>query len=131
MQGWLSYRACFSLATRLSQIDDLSPLAGLVRLQHLHLPHNQIADLSPLAGLVQLPYLYLSSNQIEDLSPLVGLVQLKRLYLEDNKIVDIQPLLDNVGLRVGDKIWLQGNNLSDISRNQHVPALEARGVRVR
>ena len=100
----------------------------MVNLQTLHLPHNQIAALSPLAGLVQLPRLHLASNRIDDLSPLVGLIQLGRLNLKNNKIVDIQPLLDNVRLRVGDKIELQGNKLSDISRNQHIPALEARGV---
>ncbi len=114
-----------------NQIEDLSPLVGLVNLLHLDLSSNQIEDLSPLAGLVNLWDLDLSSNQIEDLSPLVGLVQLERLDLENNKIVDIQPLLDNVGIGAGDWIHLQSNKLSDISRNQHVPALEARGVIVR
>jgi internalin A len=89
---------------------------------------NQIEDLSPLAGLVNLRHLDLTGNQIEDLSPLVGLVGLGSLDLEHNKIVDIQPLLDNVGIGAGDSIDLESNKLSDISRNQHVPALEARGV---
>ena len=114
-----------------NSISDLSPLAGLVNLWHLELSSNEIEDLSPLAGLVNLQHLDLSYNQIEDLSPLVGLVQLGRLDLEHNKIVDIQPLLDNVGIEAGDSIDLQSNKLSDISRQQHVPALEARGVIVR
>ena len=114
-----------------NQIEDLSPLAGLVNLWYLNLTGNQIEDLRPVAGLVQLPHLDLTGNQIEDLSPLVGLVQLGRLDLEDNKIVDIQPLLDNVGIGAGDRIGLRSNKLSDISRNQHIPALEARGVIVR
>ena len=111
-----------------NQIEDLSPLAGLINLQRLNLSSNQIEDLSPLAGLVNLRHLHLSSNQIDDLSPLAGLVQLETLNLTNNKIVDIQPLLDNVGIGAGDSIHLQRNKLSDISRNQHVPALEARGV---
>ena len=114
-----------------NQIEDLSPLAGLVNLSYLDLSSNQIEDLSPLAGLVNLSNLDLFYNQIEDLSPLVGLVGLGRLDLENNKIVDIQPLLDNVGIGAGDSIDLESNKLSDISRNQHVPALEARGVIVR
>ena len=112
-------------------LTDLRPLAGLVNLQHLELWDNDIDDLTPLAGLVNLQYLVLWGNQIDDLTPLVGLVQLERLNLKDNKIVDIQPLLDNVGIRGDDKIELQGNKLSDISRQQLIPALKARNVTVR
>ncbi len=114
----------------INDIADLSPLVGLVQLRTLNLAINDIADLSPLAGLVNLQYLDLSINDIADLSPLMGLVRLRTLNLRNNKIVDIQSLLDNVGIGAGDKIELQGNNLSDISRNQHIPALEARGVTV-
>lgn len=110
--------------------EHLVALAGLTKLERLNLLGNHITDLSPLAGLVQLDSLYLPSNQIVDLSPLVGLVQLERLSLRRNKIVDIQSLLDNIGIGAGDVIQLQENQLSDISRNQHIPALEARGVTV-
>ena len=112
-------------------LTDLRPLAGLVNLQHLELWDNDIDDLTPLAGLVNLQYLVLWGNKIDDLTPLVGLVQLERLNLNDNEIVDIQPLLDNVGIGAGDKIELQGNKLSEISRQQLIPKLEARGARVR
>ena len=110
---------------------DLRPLAGLVNLQHLELWGNDIDDISPIAGLVNLQHLHLSSNAIDDLTPIVGLVQLETLNLNRNNIVDIQPLLDNIGIGAGDEIQLKANKLSEISRNQHVPALEARGVRVR
>ena len=113
------------------RIADLSPLAGLVNLWSLDLSSNEISDLSPLAGLVNLQRLGLSSNKIADLSPLVGLVQLERLNLRNNEIVDIQPLLDNIGIGEDDLIELQGNKLSDISRQQLIPALKARNVTVR
>ena len=112
-------------------LTDLRPLAGLVNLQYLELWGNDIDDLSPLAGLINLQHLHLSSNQIDDLSPLAGLVQLETLNLRNNKIVDIQPLLDNIGIGAGDKIELRGNRLSDISRQQLIPALKARGASVR
>ena len=89
-----------------------------------------LTDLTLLAGLINLQHLHLSSNDIDDLTPLVGLVQLETLNLNHNKIADIQPLLDNVGIGAGDRIKLRSNKLSDVSRNQHVPALEARGVNV-
>ena len=114
-----------------NDIDDISPIAGLVNLQHLHFSTGAIDDLTPLAGLVNLQHLNLSRNAIDDLTPIVGLVQLETLNLNNNKIVDIQPLLDNIGIGAGDEIQLKANKLSDISRNQHVPALEARGVIVK
>ena len=111
-----------------NDINDISPIANLVNLQHLHFSTGDIADLTPFAGLIKLRHLDLSFNEIADLTPLVGLVQLETLNLNNNRIVDIQPLLDNVGIGAGDEIQLKANRLSDVSRNQHVPALEARGV---
>ena len=114
-----------------NDIDDLTPFAGLINLRHLDLSFNDIDDLTPFAGLINLRHLDLSFNDIDDLTPLVGLVQLDTLNLNNNRIVDIQPLLDNIGIGAGDEIQLKANKLSDISRNQHVPALEARGVIVK
>ena len=111
-----------------NKIDDISPIAGLVNLQYLHFSTGDIDDLTPFAGLINLQYLNLWGNKIDDLTPLVGLVQLETLNLNNNEIVDIQPLLDNIGIGAGDEIQLKANKLSDMSRNQHVPALEARSV---
>ena len=112
-------------------LTDLRPIAGLVNLQYLELWGNKIDDLTPFAGLINLRHLDLSFNDIDDLTPLVGLVQLDTLNLNNNRIVDIQPLLDNIGIGAGDEIQLKANKLSNISRNQHIPALEARGVIVK
>ena len=141
-----------TLDISVNRISDLSPIARLTNLRTLDISRNPIADLRlrpvielpnltalsardigltdlrPLAGLVNLQYLALWRNQIEDLSPLAGLVRLQDLDLSGNQIEDLSPLLDNVGIGAGDKIDLRANQLSDISRNQHVPALEARGV---
>ena len=111
-----------------NKIDDISPIAGLVNLQYLYFSTDDIDDLTPFAGLINLQHLDLSFNDIDDLTPLVGLVQLETLNLNNNRIVDIQPLLDNRGIGAGDEIQLKANKLSHISRKQHVPALEARGV---
>jgi len=119
-----------SLRFSTGDIDDLTPFAGLINLQHLDLSGNDIDNLNPLAGLISLQHLDLSGNDIDDLTPIVGLVQLETLDLNNNRIVDIQPLLDNRGIGAGDEIQLKANKLSHISRKQHVPALEARGVTV-
>ena len=47
-----------------------------------------------------------------------------------NQIEDISPLVANTGLGEGDEVNLIDNPLSDQARNEHIPALKARGVTV-
>jgi len=128
----------------LTGTSDLEPLAGLVSLQTLNLSNNQLNDLTPLVGMTELKELYLENNQIRDITPLANLIQINKLYLQQNMIVDLKPLVDNPGLVNknpvhleggfdwhADVVGLHGNPLSDVSRNVHIPALEARGVIVR
>jgi len=113
-----------------NQISDISALAGLTSLWALRLDNNQISNISPLEGLANMKWLHLDDNQISDISPLAGLTDLNLLYLQDNEISDITPLVDNPGLGEGDEVWLSGNPLGEQSINEHIPALEARGVTV-
>lgn len=62
-----------------NHIQDLTPLAGLIKLQSLSLESNNISDISPLAGLTNLGHVGLhnpdlhrsaSRNSVTDLSPL-------------------------------------------------------------
>ncbi len=132
----------------LNHISDVSPLSGLTNLTLLNLGGNHISDVSPLSGLTNLAYLYLNGNHISDVSPLSGLTSLTRLSLGDN-ISDISPLS---GLTNLIHLYLFGNKLTDISAlsgltnltqlglsdnplnassiNDHIPALQARGVTV-
>ena len=132
------------------QIRGLRPLAGLTHLTKLNLSSTGISDLEPLAGLINLQTLNLSARppfvegKIRDITPLAKLIQINKLYLQQNMIVDLKPLVDNPGLVNknpvhleggfdwhADAVGLHGNPLSDVSRNVHIPALEARGVIVR
>ena len=108
-------------------------LAACVNLVELEIAFIRISNeqLAVLRGLTKLESLKLLGNSISDLNPLTGLVTLSHLDLSSNQIVDIQSLLDNVGIGAGDSIDLQSNKLSDVSRQQLIPALEARGVSVR
>ena len=127
-----------------NSITDISPLKGLVNLQQLSLNSNRITDLRPLASLISLQHLDLQDNRITDITPLSGLTQLEKLYLNSNQIVDLKPLVDNPGLVNENPVHLEGgfdiradvvavggNPLSEVSRDEHIPALEARGVIVR
>ena len=127
-----------------NRVSDISPLAGLTHLKELYLSENKIVDIRPLAGLVNLQKLDLQHNRISDITPLSGLTQLEKLYLNSNQIVDLKPLVDNPGLVNENPVHLEGgfdiradvvavggNPLSEVSRDEHIPALEARGVIVR
>ncbi|MDE2998755.1 MAG: leucine-rich repeat domain-containing protein [Gemmatimonadota bacterium] len=106
---------------------DLSPLAKLTSLELLFLDNNGLSDLRPLSGLTALEQLYLYNNRISDVSALSGLTNIQDLQLQNNKIRDLAPLVANTGLG---KVAVKGNPLNDTSINVHIPALEARGVRV-
>ena len=79
-----------TLGRNQTKITDLSPLAGLTKLEVFRLDDNEISDISPLKGLTKLRYLYLSHNRITDISPLVGLTNLEKMYLGGNEITESQ-----------------------------------------
>jgi hypothetical protein len=73
-------------------ISDLSPLEGLIKLEHLTLKGNQIIDVSPLETLTELITLNLNINFIEDISPLANCTQLVDLRFNNNLVDDISSL---------------------------------------
>ena len=113
-----------------SQVADVSPLADLNKLEWLRLVSNQITDVNSLATLTKLERLNLEDNQITDVNSLATLTNLRVLYLKDNQIKDISSLVANTGLGGDDWVNLENNPLSTQARNEHIPALKARGVGV-
>ena len=110
-----------------NNLTDVSALAGLTKLETLGLDGNQITDIAALAGLTNLTELYLSGNQITDISALARLTNLTHLYLWNNQITDVSALAGLINLR---NLHLRQNPLSASSINDHIPALQARGVAV-
>ena len=116
-----------------NNISDISPLATLKQLTELGLSSNNITDLSPLAALTQLTGLELGGNNISDVSPLSTLKQLTGLGLVWNNISDVSPI---VGLNLTGTEWnrtgldIEGNPLSYVSINTHIPAMQAKGIEV-
>lgn len=94
-----------------NEIVDISPLAGLTKLNILNLRDNQIVDISALAGLTNLSELNLRENQIVDISALAGLTNLSELNLRENQIVDIRALSGLANLAT---LILSGNQIIDI-----------------
>ena len=112
LKGLEACKALASLELPGNEIEDISPLAGLERLQLLDLSGNQIRNLGPLEKVNALQYLNMESNEVEDLSPLAGLVNMRSLYLSDNRIAELRPLTKL------EKLWslyLSGNRIENLS----------------
>jgi hypothetical protein len=76
----------------------------------------------------KLEWVALENNKISDISALGYLLNLKYVRLWDNQITNIKPLVDNAGIEKGDIVGLDGNPLDEISINEYIPTLQARGV---
>ena len=137
-------------------VSDIGPLAGLVSLNSLNLRGNGISDVSPLADMNDLTWLSLRDNSIVDVLPLGRFVRLRYLALDGNRVADVSALADMRDLRdlrlasnavsdigplvrgsvfltepAGKYVGLNGNPLDPVSRQEHIPTLKSRGVRVR
>jgi Leucine-rich repeat (LRR) protein len=101
-----------SLWIRWNRIGGLSPLSGLINLQHLDAHGNRvISDVSPLSGLTNLRTLILRDNAIGS-ADLSGATKLENLHLEWNEVSNISGLAGLKNLR---ELYLQYNRVSDVS----------------
>ncbi len=94
-----------TLDARKANIQGLTGLEHAHNLKSLKLEYTSISDISALSGLTKLTTLDLGNNSISDISALSELTQLTKLYL-----------------------W--GNPLSYASIYTHIPAMQAKGIRV-
>ena len=81
------------LALRGNQIQDLTPIAGLIHLELLTLDRNPVSDISPLENLVNLKLLRLTRTGISDISPLANLTNLEKLWINQTPVEDFTPLM--------------------------------------
>lgn len=95
-----------------TEVTDISPLTGLIGLEDLVLTRGSISDLTPLSGLTNLWSLDLSENNIGDLAPIAGLVNLSTLIITENQISDISPLAGLTNLHL---LEAYNNQISDVS----------------
>ena len=95
-----------------NSLADLTPLAGMTKLETLRLDRASITDLSGLEGLTSLKTLNLTINSVTDISALAGLTNLTHLYLGGNTITDVSPLSELTNLTI---LYLWGNPIEDTS----------------
>lgn len=71
------------LILAIGNLEDISPVSSLSRLEYLEICDTQVTDLSPLSSCTTLEHLNLGGIPATDLSPLYGLKNLKRLYADN------------------------------------------------
>ncbi len=94
------------------QINDLSPIADLDKLESLRASINPIADVSALSKMKNLDRLDLGRTQVADITPLRGLTKLTELQLDDAPVSDISPLSALTKL---ERLSLQRTRVKDLS----------------
>lgn len=75
-----------------NEINDISVLAKMPKMQRLFLNNNQISDISALANLTELIEINLGYNMVFDMGPLSRLLNLQKLSLNENRLTNINSL---------------------------------------
>lgn len=117
---------------RVSQrpIEGFDSLSGLVNLRLLDVTRTGVDSLAPVAGMKHLAILGAVANAIRDVTPLAGLHELQSVALVDNDIVDVSSLAQNPGIDAGDFVYLQDNALPCPAQRVGLDAMRARGATV-
>ena len=102
-------------------LSDISPLANLTALRALNLAGCRISDISPIARMTQLESLNLNYNAIENIEPIANLRHLTELRLRSNTIVDIRPLTHLTNLKT---LWIDDNLILDYRPIQALSVIE-------
>jgi len=92
---------------------DLSPLAGLTKMEYLYVCCANISDISAIAGMTNLKDVWIWGNRnITDISALAGMTQIESLWIKDNQITDISALSNMENLVY---LYMQDNQVTDLS----------------
>ena len=133
-----------------NDINDLTPLEGLTKLETLILAGNQIEAIDLLSGL-NLQTLSLSQNPIQDFSPISGLNDLGHLELDhcnmddldlasvawknlqrlqvlhlsgNSKLSNLMPLADLAGAKAITKLYIRDNGITDVTGLEPLKTLQ-------
>ncbi|MHB0856475.1 MAG: leucine-rich repeat domain-containing protein [Anaerolineae bacterium] len=108
------------------KIKDISALAHFKNLDGLNLAWNDVSDLSPLAGLTKLQGLSLfGSANVTDFSPLAGLTNMLDLVITGNQHIDDASIGFTANMTQLQILWIEdAPGLTDISLVSGMPDLQ-------
>lgn len=108
-----------------TRVEDLTPLAGMTRMEKLDLRGTPVADLSPLSGMGNLQNLFLEGTRVSDLSPLASCDRLRELWLDGTEVHDLSPLANCRRLR---QLSIRGTGVTDLTPLTGLPELSVLDV---
>ncbi len=112
-----------------TNINDISSLSGMTNMKDLWIWGNNISDISALAGMTQMESIWMKNNQISDISVLANMKNLVYLCMEDNQVSDLSPL---AGLTKLKTVLLSGNPATDYSPLMNVyPKLDEKDFEIK
>ena len=105
-----------------NEIRDLSPLAGLIKLNGIGISDNPVSDVSPLASLISLERIDAWRTSISDFSDLAKLPRLRWINFGDDRSISALPSLK--GLKALRRLEINDCNISDFSGLSELTQLE-------
>ena len=109
---------------------DLAPLADATSLLYLNVSDNELESVSGLSTLDNLAMLNVSYNQLTSAAQFSSMTRLIELNLSSNAITTLEPLVEAQTFGKQGSLWIGGNSLPCASQQEHIDALEARGMTV-
>jgi len=122
IKGLIKLRELFLHYTSVSNLEPLKNLTNLIR---FGVNNTLVSDLKPLTNLTDLQALDLDSTQVSDLTPLKDLNSLQRLYLRNTKVSDINPLAGIINLQV---LFLHHTSISNLEPLKNLTKLIRLGI---
>ncbi|MCB2200551.1 hypothetical protein KQI63_14170 [bacterium] len=111
-------------------LSSLDVVSEMDELWVLSANNNSIININALGERSGLTVIALNNNQISSITSLAYVTDPVRIELSNNQISDLSALFDNSGLAAGDSLFVDGNPLSEMSLNVHIPGMIERGVGV-
>lgn len=114
-----------------SEVENLSQLQSLRRLEVLRLDGSSISDITPLSSLPNLRALTLDDTRVSDLTPLEDLKKLESLSLANTPVELLSPLTETTSLESLDLSRTQVSDVSPLARLENLKAVDLSDTDVR
>ena len=125
LQGIQVFKNLTRLYAYETDITDITPLAGLTKLEMLSISKTKVSDLSAVAGLKNLTDLEIYEDPVTSIAPVAHLTKLEKFEAfsipSNGHALDITPLAGLTNLK---ELNLLDNGLSDITPLQNLTKLE-------
>lgn len=112
------------LRVSISEVENLKPLEKLTALDQLDIGRTHVRDISALANNVNITELSMDDTQVSDISVLAKLTKLQKLSIKNTLVTDVSPLKDLKNLRVLDVAGTALNNVNLLE------PLRAKGLKI-